>query len=346
MQLRVVKMDSKTRKSPYEKLKENIRFLLDQKEIIEAAKERYITNVWTIKKLILLSRFIYPYLVIATDKKQNGTYKYFNSWFYIDLFSGPGASSIGGMFDIIGSPIVSLLKGIHYIDKREDYIRFTKWFFGDVNKDFCSALEKRRNKTLELIEQKHKVTIPKKDVHILPKDANKNIDTILNEIEKYEKISILAFIDPEGFTEIKWSTLKKLFERKYVDIIYILSTGGVKRGLRPEHLEKNLPPLSDSEKTKYLSGKYSCADLVEMFVKKILKELHRYRLFYYSIPIYNEKNTEIYRIVWTSCSKGAASSVENTINFLQRIKNEDLFRTIQVVLGKQLELKDFLSKTD
>ncbi|MEM0049781.1 MAG: hypothetical protein QXW39_04510 [Candidatus Bathyarchaeia archaeon] len=65
-----------------------------------------------------------------------------------------------------------------------------------------------------------------------------------------------------------------------------------------EHLEKYFPSLSEEEKLKILSRKCSSEELVKIFVKSILKEVKRYKIFYESLPIYNEKNIEVYRIVW------------------------------------------------
>jgi three-Cys-motif partner protein len=331
------------RKNVHEELKKHIHFLVSHKEIIEASKVKYEANFWSIKKLILLSRYLYPYLLILTSK-ENEKYKYSQAWFYLDLFSGPGASIIKNRFELLGSPIISLLKGIYYIRKRKEYIRFTKWFFVDINKDFCFALRRRVNRTLEQIKEENDVTIPKEDIRIIQGDCNKNMTYILREIEKYEKPSMLIFIDPEGITEIEWPTFEKLLKKRFVDIIYILSTGGLKRGLKPIHLEKNLPPFPEEIKKKLLSGKYLSEDLVKLFAEKIFKELQRRRLFYDSIPVYNEKNTEIYRIIWASSSVGGAHAISETLKFLKQINNEDIIRAFQVVSGKQLELKNFLSK--
>ncbi|MEM3907066.1 MAG: three-Cys-motif partner protein TcmP, partial [Nitrososphaerota archaeon] len=181
--------------------------------------------------------------------------------------------------------------------------------------------------------------IPNSDVIIHPGDCNKKIDSILEEIENYKRPSILLFADPEGITEIKWTTISKILSKKIVDIIYILSTGGFKRAVTEEHLEKHFPSLSEEEKLKILSRKCSSEELVKIFVKSILKEVKRYRIFYESLPIYNEKNTEVYRIVWASCSQGAANALERTFELIKKTSNEDILQTIQVILGKQEKLR-------
>lgn len=99
------------RKTLGEKLEKELNFLINQKKIFNVSKEKYEANIWSVKKLILLSHYLYPYLSILTTK-ENGSYKYSDSWFYIDLFSGPGASIVNEYkFEMWGSPIISLLKG-------------------------------------------------------------------------------------------------------------------------------------------------------------------------------------------------------------------------------------------
>lgn len=170
------------------------------------------------KKLILLSHYLYPYLSILTTK-ENGSYNYSDSWFYIDLFSGPGASNVKEYkFEILGSPIISLLKGVHYIKKRGGYIRFTKWFFIEKRGKRYDALEKRVNIALEEIKLKYEFPIPNSDVIIHPGDCNKKIDSILEEIENYKRPSILLFADPEGITEIEW----QLFQILETPFLYFL----------------------------------------------------------------------------------------------------------------------------
>lgn len=331
--------DTLRKKVPSEKLEKELNFLINQKTIFDVSKEKYEANIWSVKKLILLSHYLYPYLSILTTK-ENGSYKYSDSWFYIDLFSGPGASIVNEYgFEMLGSPIISLLKGIHYIKKRREHIRFTKWFFIEKNGTKCEALKKRVNIALEEIKLKYNFPIPNSNVIIHQGDCNKKIDSILEEIENYKRPSILLFADPEGIVEIEWTTISKILSKKIVDIIYILSTGGFKRAVKKEHLEKNFPPLSEEERSKILSRKYSSEALVEIFVKSILKEVKRYRIFYESLPIHNEKNTEVYRIVWTSCSRGAANAMKSTFELIKKISNEDILQAIQVIRGKQEKLR-------
>jgi three-Cys-motif partner protein len=327
------------RKTLSKKLKEEINFLTNQKKIFDASEEMYEANVWSIKKLILLAQYLRPYLTILTSK-ENGDYKYSDSWFYIDLFAGCGASTVNNKFKMLGSPIISLLRGIHYIKRRDEYIRFTKWFFIEKDNRRYDALKERVGVALEEIKYtyNYNFSIPSNDVIIYQGDCNRKIDSILHEIQRHKRPSILLFADPEGITEIEWPSISKILSKRLVDIIYILSTGGFKRGLRKEHLEKNLPPLSKEEKRKILSGKYSSEELVNVFMRCILKELGRNRIFYEPLRVCNEKGAEVYRIIWASCSKGAVESIKGTLELIEKASSNDILQAIQVVSGKQKEL--------
>jgi len=323
-----------------EDLKQDLRFLIDQKDIINASDVFYSADVWTMKKLILLSRYIYPYLCILTNREDNGKYKYSESWFYLDLFSGSGATKVRDKYCIIGSPIVSILKGYKYIKKRNECVRFTKWFLGDKDVRKCKALEQRVEAALKQINQEHCV-IPRSDIHINCGNCNDNITLCLEEIKKHKKFSILAFIDPEGFTEIEWATFKKLFEMKYVDMIFIYSTSGCKRGLTEENSSRCMPPHSHAGLTIGQMKKLSCDTLTENFIHEMLLELKRKQIWYESLPIFTEKENELYRIIWASSSKGAANSIESVLKYLNKLKNEDLLNTLEVISGKQSDLFHF-----
>ncbi len=191
---------------------------------------------------------------------------------------------------------------------------------------------------LEEIKSTYNFSIPSNDVIIYQGDCNEKIDSILQEIQSHKRPSILLFADPEGITEIEWQSISKILSKRLVDIIYILSTGGFKRGLRKEHLEKNLPPLSKEEESKILSGEYSSEELVNVFMRCILEELRRKGIFYESLRVCNEKWAEVYRIIWASCSKGAVESIKGTLELIEKASNNDILQAIQVVSGKQKEL--------
>jgi three-Cys-motif partner protein len=329
--------DTSKRRTLSEKLKEELNFLTNQKKIFDASEEKYEANVWSVRKLILLAHYLRPYLTILTARK-NGDYKYSDSWFYIDLFAGCGASTVDNKFRMLGSPIISLLRGIYYIKKRDEYIRFTKWFFVEKDNRRYDALKKRVSVALEEIKSTYNLLSSNNDVIIYQGDCNEKIDSILEEIQNYERPSILLFVDPEGITEIEWSTISKILSKRLVDIIYILSIEGFKRGLRKEHLEKNFPPLSKEEKTKILSRKYSSEELAKVFIKYTLRELGRRKIFYEPLQVCNERGAEVYRIIWASCSEGAAKSIRGTLELIKKVSNADISQAIQVVLGKQKEL--------
>jgi len=190
----------------------------DTKKIIESSKiiNEEGFDLWSFKKLILLEYYIKPYLSILLNRN----YK----CFFIDFFSSCGANKIEGEeITSIGSPIISLLKGVIPNKSKNRNNRFHKWFFIDNQEDYCKALECRIIKTLEIINKRYKEKLKiNEDVKILCGDCNEKIIDIIKDIKKEEnnKIAVLAFIDPYTFTNIKWKTWEKLLDLTYVDIIF------------------------------------------------------------------------------------------------------------------------------
>lgn len=312
----------------------------EAKRVIDAAE---IINdegfdFWSFKKLILLEYYLEPYLNILSNQE----YK----CFFIDFFCSCGANKIKNekIFSI-GSPIISILKGIRYIKSKDKNNRFYKWFFIDCNKTFCDALNKRIKETIKIVKENYNEELKlNKDINILCGNCNDKIDVVINEIEKESgKKAILVFIDPYTFTNIEWKTLEKILRLKYVDVIFTFPIYTIRRGYKQcKELKKYLP----QKLTELLNGKNINEipenEFTKIYAEEMTKIVKR-RLAYYSkgISVKNLSNQEIYRIFLFTHSSLAALTTERIVKDLDKIDANTLKKLIEQIYGRLSSLYDF-----
>jgi three-Cys-motif partner protein len=301
-------------------------------------------NLWSFKKLIFLEYYIKPYLLILSKTNKCKCY-------FIDFFSSCGANEVENEnISSIGSPIVSLLKGV--IPNHKDGLnnRFLKWIFMEQENKFHLPLENRVKKTCEIIKKKtnEDLTIGK-DILLYKGDSNILINQIVKQIEienKNEKFAVLAFIDPYKFSDVEWKALETLLKLKYVDIIYTLPTTTMKRGIdgckqKEKYLSPSIMKLCLSKNFNNISEE----KIREEYAKDIVSIVKR-DISYHSDPISvkNNLNTEIYCIELFSHSKKAVEISENAAIRLNKISCSMIRQMLEQIKGKQRSLSNWLSK--
>lgn len=124
---------------------------------------------------------------------------------YIDLFAGPGKCIIEETGEeISGSPLVALSC------KKP----FTHYFFNDVNPKFIESLMSRvKSPDLTNVEYFHK-------------DCNSVIDDLLQKLPANSLD--FCFIDPLNW-EIKFDSIRKLTEKRRMDLAITFHIGNIKR---------------------------------------------------------------------------------------------------------------------
>jgi three-Cys-motif partner protein len=295
-------------------------------------------DIWSLKKLIFLEYYIKPYLSILSDKYKSRCY-------FIDFFSSCGANKTEGDNLIsIGSPIVSLLNGVIPNKSKGINNRFFKWIFLEFNSEFCNALEKRVEKTCEIIKEKTgENLILNKDIEIIQGDSNVSINNLVTQLDteaKNEKIAVLAFIDPYKFSAIEWETIKKLLTLKYVDVIFTLPTGTLRRGA---DICKNKDKFLSPSLLKACLGKKFCEipeeNISKLYAKDISEVVCRdINFFDKGISVRNTTNAELYKIELFSHSKKAVEIGEGIAKKLDKITCNDLNQMVYQAKGKQKTL--------
>ena len=269
---------------------------------------------WSLKKEIALMYWIWPFLQIASQ--------YFDSFYYIDLFAGSGLMKAGSDF-FIGSPLVAVCSTLP--DKK-----FSQYICFEIDDSRGKALEERASIAAEHFE----TCCPK----VFNVDCNKELETVLEQSCPTERTCYLAFVDPQGINDLKWSTLHKLLVHGKGDIILNFPTSGIIRNLTVVQSKKAL--------TDFFGDDYWCKinptanDLINYYMNKIA-HADSYRRVVDNLPVMDEFNHRLYDLIFATGSRGMKNVMSDIKSRLEQIKTKD-FRVIQqVIAGPQTQLTGY-----
>lgn len=268
----------------------------------------YEKDLWTLKKLIIYKYYIDIYTKII--------HRYYQNYYYFDLFSGSGLVKIKeGNIIVFGSALLSILT---------PQTLFTKYIFVDVDEIKINALT--------LLLEEIKKSIPSLDYEIINDDMN-NIDKYANFLEECEHA--LVTIDPEGM-EPKWGTIKKISSYK-CDIIITFMSSGIQRVLgRTDkgvmNKLKDFCGVNDIDRLKNIQ----IEDLKQLYIdqiKRIGKEVHT------TVPV-SAKNFEYDIIVATKKTQGNNPWLKAIDSLKQKLDIDDkaLKSIIEQLQGRQTPL--------
>jgi len=124
---------------------------------------------------------------------------------YIDLFAGPGMCLIQSTKqEINGSPLIAL----------SCEVPFTHYFFNDVDRDTIKALRARA------------ASCTSANVAYFNKDCNSVVEDLLNKLPSNSLD--FCFVDPFKW-EINFNSIRKLTEKRRMDIAITFHIGSIKR---------------------------------------------------------------------------------------------------------------------
>jgi three-Cys-motif partner protein len=266
---------------------------------------------WSIKKEIALMYWIWPFLQIAS--------KYFESFYYIDLFAGSGLMKAEDVF-FVGSPIVAI--GSTLLDKK-----FSQYICIEADESRKVALEKRA-----AVACKKFGTC---DAKIFHSDSNIALGNILRECCPSDKTCFLAFIDPQKITDLKWPTLHMLLTHGKGDLIINFPTMAIVRNLRvPESRNAITDFIGDPSWSQI---EPTAEAIVGYFEGKI--SLHRSKVD--SLPVKDEQGRRLYDLIFATDSQGMKNVLDDLKNRLNKIKTKDIRGLYSVVTGDQAQLTGF-----
>jgi len=210
-----------------------------------------------------------------------------NKWHirtYIDLFSGPGMCIIERMREEIpGSPIIAL----------RCKFPFTHYFFNDVESKFINALEARTS------------SCSFAKVKCFNKDCNLVIPDLLRDLP-HGSLDF-CFIDPFNW-EIKFNSIRKLAEKRSMDLLITFHIGNIKRNLDkpPQELSEFFP---DPNWQQIYNDAMKRGEKAERVLLNIYEEGLRnigYKVIRDHIFEKNVRNVRLYYLIFASKHKMGA----------------------------------------
>jgi three-Cys-motif partner protein len=276
-------------------------------EIFSIADPDY--GFWSLKKEIALMFWTYTFQQIA--------HKWFDSYYYIDLFAGSGLMKAENSF-FVGSPIVAVSSTVK--DKE-----FSKYICIEENESRAKALDNRM-KAICL----HYGTCK---AEVYQADSNAELENILKENSPKGKTCFLAFVDPQGITDLKWKTLETLLKHGKGDIILNFPTMSVNRNLT---IPECRPVL-----TEFLGNNKRIGKTVDEVFNGYKSRISQYRKDVDSLEVIDEHNHRLYDLVFTTSSLGMKNALDDMKERLNEIKTRDIHGLYEVVAEGQKQLLDF-----
>lgn|SRR5574337_648082 len=300
-------------KDPYVWAKEKINFFLEKTEIVKNVDlKKSPGNIWSIKKLLALDYYIGGSHVLF---KKN-----FENWYYVDTHCGSGL--IGFEKDLKlerfpGSPLIAAL--------RANNQPFTDYFFSDMDGESINSL----NKVLHILK-----------LHVGNRTYSptvQNFEITADHVRRYKKWgnAFLIFIDPVGFTEIRWSIMKKFLEIETADIFLTFMTSFIALNRTNAH------PGTEYEKT--FDEVYGIPDWrnetgTDALLELYLDQIRKFRKYVYTIPVHRVGENRLYDIIIATNSRGAGEIIDYTRKIMEVLTTELIEAALKVTTKKDTDL--------
>jgi three-Cys-motif partner protein len=268
---------------------------------------------WSLKKEIALMYWIWPFLQIASQ--------HFDSYYYIDLFAGSGLMKANSSY-FVGSPIVAVASTL--ADKKfDEYLCF------EVDPPRRDALERRA----KIASKCFGTCSPK----VFEADCNIELERVLDEFCGQRRTCYLAFVDPEGISDLKWSTLHTLLAHGRGDLILNFPTLGLIRNFSLPKSESTLTAFFGDAKWKNVDPNPD--NLVEYYKNRIA--VVGYGRTIDNLPVMDELNHRLYDLIFATGSRGMSNVIRDLKRRLDGIKTKDLKHINEVIVGPQSQLTSF-----
>ena len=160
-------------------------------------------NAWSLKKELLISEYIKPFIEIMN----NNNYK----THYYDPFCGAGLFDVdynGGIIKFPGSPVIAYSK----TDSQ-----FDNYHFSDLNRTHLNTLERRLG-----------ILFPNNTLN-LQRESFVDSTSFIDNLSTGD--GVLAIIDPAGYAPIPWKSVYKILKHPPLDAFLTITTSGITRNI-------------------------------------------------------------------------------------------------------------------
>jgi three-Cys-motif partner protein len=300
-------------------LKSKLNRLIEMTDILKTISPELYTEVdpdygfWSLKKEIALMYWVYTFQTIAN--------KWFDTYYYIDLFAGSGLMEADNCF-FVGSPIVAV--GSTLKEKP-----FSKYICVECDETRRNVLEQRMNKACMQYETC--------GAEIIQADCNQEIENVLKTYSPQGDTCYLAFVDPQKYTDLRWQTLETLMRYGIGDIILNFPTMS---------LIRNITKAESEQSVSNFIGDEDWAQLNPLNINTVLKyfksKMNRFRREVHTIEVKGDMNNRLFDLVFATNSRGMKNALEDLKERLNAIRTKDIKGLYSVVAEGQMQMKDFL----
>lgn len=263
---------------------------------------------WSIKKEIALMYWAYPFQQIAK--------KHFKFFYYIDLFAGSGLMKAENSF-FVGSPIVAVASTL----KTHQFSQY-----------ICMEADETRKKALEKRAEAACNHFGTRKAQVFHADCNVQLESILKSYCAASDSCFLAFIDPQGYSDLKWKTVEKLLRHGKGDIILNFPTMGINRNLKNPECA---PALSEF----FGDANWKVRDIDEA-LENYKFRLSQSRKYVDNLEVKDEQQRRLYDLVFATNSQGMRNALTDLKRRLDKIQTKTIRGLYAVVAEGQKQLTD------
>ena len=275
-------------------------------------------EIWSIKKILVLDYYVSGFVKIIRGHPK------FDRWFFVDTHCGTGLIRFKEddfkeeIFP--GSPLIAAF--------RNAKTPFTDYFFSDIDPRSISVLGSRLKKL--------KVHVGSQDY----RPVARSFEDTVRFVKEHEKFgtAFLIFIDPVGFSEIRWDLMKLLLSIKTADIFFTFMTPFIalnqKQAKNNKATAETMTSFFGSEDWKDLSDG---EELLQQYIYQIRKS----KKYVFNIPIHQTGKRKLYDLIIATNSKGANNIIGDAKRIMDVTSTEIIGNALRVVARKQSDMLEF-----
>jgi len=274
-------------------------------------------QIWSIKKLLVLDYYIEGYVTIIR--------KHFKNWYYVDTHCGSGLFGFEEN-DLIdekfpGSPLISAFRHSEY--------PFTDYLLSDIDQLAISALSQRLRSLRPLVGT-HSYNPQVRD-----------FATTVNIVEGMQKFgnAFLIFIDPQGFSEIRWDLMQRLLSIKKADVFFTFMTPFIAMN------RTNADPGSSYETTLnefYGDNTWTQQTTGDELLNRYIEKIGEFKAHVFDIPVFRTGESKLYDILIATDSIGGGNIISDATAIMDVTTTQMMRDALKVITKKSNDLTSWM----
>jgi len=272
-------------------------------------------DVWSMKKLIALDYYVGPFTQIMRAAK-------FEHLYYVDPFAGSGMIPVLDKYRFPGSPLLPLF--------RHNEAPFDKYYLSDIKVSYLTSLENRIERLRN--GRNFQVSITKKPF----KEVANSLFTGTKPAY-WKSAGYLVFLDPFGFEQVDWNSMKRILTSGAVDVIFTFMTFAIVWNRDNEQSKKSLNDFFGDTEWQKLSKqeeylKHYCSKIESLGYKD------KYKTFTIDVIMDGGRR---YDLILATQSTGGANVLKDLQERVKSVTPDLLRDAFEATVGKQREIDSY-----